>query len=383
MMYHTISAIMPINRPTYPETLMKQPELYGKVFILFLSLVTLAFFWILLPFYGAVFWGFILAIMFTPLNDWFLRKMPEKKNTATLLTLSVCLLIVIIPLIVVIIVLAQESTMLYQRLLTKSIHFDESFQYLISKLPDWLVDLMDRSGMTSFAEIQQKISSGLLRISQYIAGRLFVIGQNILDFTISFFVMLYLLFFLLRDGKELAIRIRKVIPLENHQKALLLEKFTGAIRATVKGNIVVAIVQGGLGGLIFWILGIEAALLWAAIMSVLSLLPSGSGIVWVPVAIYLLATGAILKGVILLAFGILVIGLVDNFLRPLLVGKDTQMPDYLVLISTLGGMALFGLNGFVIGPVIAALFIAAWGIFSALSPTGQTIGDEARPEEEE
>ncbi len=154
---------------------MKQPELYGKVFILFLSLVTLAFFWILLPFYGAVFWGFILAIMFTPLNDWFLRKMPEKKNTATLLTLSVCLLIVIIPLIVVIIVLAQESTMLYQRLLTKSIHFDESFQYLISKLPDWLVDLMDRSGMTSFAEIQQKISSGLLRISQYIAGRLFVI----------------------------------------------------------------------------------------------------------------------------------------------------------------------------------------------------------------
>lgn len=362
---------------------MKQPELYGKVFILFLSLVTLAFFWILLPFYGAVFWGFILAIMFTPLNDWFLRKMPEKKNTATLLTLSVCLLIVIIPLIVVIIVLAQESAMLYQRLLTKSIHFDESFQYFISKLPDWLVDLMDRSGMTSFAEIQQKISSGLLRISQYIAGRLFVIGQNILDFTISFFVMLYLLFFLLRDGKELAIRIRKVIPLENHQKALLLEKFTGAIRATVKGNIVVAIVQGGLGGLIFWILGIEAALLWAAIMSVLSLLPSGSGIVWVPVAIYLLATGAILKGVILLAFGILVIGLVDNFLRPLLVGKDTQMPDYLVLISTLGGMALFGLNGFVIGPVIAALFIAAWGIFSALSPTGQTIGDEARPEEEE
>lgn len=383
MMYHTISAIMPINRPTYLETLMKQPELYGKVFILFLSLVTLAFFWILLPFYGAVFWGFILAIMFTPLNDWFLRKMPEKKNTATLLTLSVCLLIVIIPLIVVIIVLAQESAMLYQRLLTKSIHFDESFQYFISKLPDWLVDLMDRSGMTSFAEIQQKISSGLLRISQYIAGRLFVIGQNILDFTISFFVMLYLLFFLLRDGKELAIRIRKVIPLENHQKALLLEKFTGAIRATVKGNIVVAIVQGGLGGLIFWILGIEAALLWAAIMSVLSLLPSGSGIVWVPVAIYLLATGAILKGVILLAFGILVIGLVDNFLRPLLVGKDTQMPDYLVLISTLGGMALFGLNGFVIGPVIAALFIAAWGIFSALSPTGQTIGDEARPEEEE
>lgn len=102
-------------------------------------------------------------------------------------------------------------------------------------------------------------------------------------------------------------------------------------------------------------------------MSVLSLLPAGSGVVWAPVAIYFLLTGSILKGVILLAFGILVIGLIDNFLRPLLVGKDTQMPDYLVLISTIGGMALFGLNGFIIGPMIAALFLTAWDLFSALT----------------
>ena len=157
-------------------------------------------------------------------------------------------------------------------------------------------------------------------------------------------IMLYLLFFLLRDGNELATRIRKIIPLADGHKTLLLTKFTGVIRATVKGNLVVAIVQGALGGLVFWFLGIEAALLWGAIMSVLSLLPAGSGVIWVPVAIYFLATGAIMKGVILLVFGILVIGLIDNLLRPLLVGKDTQMPDYLVLISTLGGMALFGLN---------------------------------------
>ena len=153
---------------------------------------------------------------------------------------------------------------------------------------------------------------------------------------------------------------------------LLLNKFTGVIRATVKGNLVVAIVQGALGGLIFWFLGIEAALLWGAIMSVLSLLPAGSGVIWVPVAIYFLATGAILKGIILLAFGVLVIGLIDNFLRPILVGKDTQMPDYLVLVSTLGGMALFGLNGFVIGPVIAALFITAWGLYSDISQLPRT-----------
>ena len=361
---------------------MKHPEPHGKVFIFFLSAVTAAFFWILLPFYGAVFWGFILAVMFMPLNDYFLSKIPKKKNTAALLTLSVCLLIVIIPLIVVIGALTQESAALYQKILTRSVNFDTSFQFIVSKLPDWVTDLLNHSGITTLAEFQQKISSGVLQASQYIAGKLFVIGQNILDFAIGFGIMLYLLFFLLRDGNELATRIRKIIPLADGHKTLLLTKFTGVIRATVKGNLVVAIVQGALGGLVFWFLGIEAALLWGAIMSVLSLLPAGSGVIWVPVAIYFLATGAIMKGVILLVFGILVIGLIDNLLRPLLVGKDTQMPDYLVLISTLGGMALFGLNGFVIGPVIAALFLTAWELFSTISQLPQTDANGDPPVEE-
>ena len=138
------------------------------------------------------------------------------------------------------------------------------------------------------------------------------------------------------------------------------------IRATVKGNVLVAAAQGALGGLIFWFLGVQAPLLWAVLMAFLSLLPAvGAALVWAPVAIYFLVTGAIWQGVVLIAFGVLVIGLVDNVLRPILVGKDTKMPDYVVLLSTLGGMALFGLNGFVIGPVIAALFIAAWDLFAS------------------
>jgi predicted PurR-regulated permease PerM len=132
-----------------------------------------------------------------------------------------------------------------------------------------------------------------------------------------------------------------------------------------KGTLFVAIVQGALGGLIFWILGIHAPVLWGVVMGLFSLLPAvGAAIVWLPTAIYFLATGAIWEGVVLIAFGAFVIGLVDNLLRPFLVGKDTELPDYLVLISTLGGIAMFGLNGFVIGPVIAAMFIAVWDIFS-------------------
>jgi predicted PurR-regulated permease PerM len=180
---------------------------------------------------------------------------------------------------------------------------------------------------------------------------------------VSFGVMLYLLFFLLRDGPQISRLIMRAIPLSEPQKQHLLRKFTTVARATVKGNIAVAAVQGALGGLIFWILGIQGAQLWGVLMAFLSLVPAvGGALVWGPVAIYFLLTGDIGKGSILTGFCVVVIGTVDNVLRPILVGKDTRMPDWVVLISTLGGMALFGINGFVIGPLIAALFIASWDL---------------------
>ena len=174
------------------------------------------------------------------------------------------------------------------------------------------------------------------------------IGQSTVEFAINFFVTLYLLFFLLRDGDLLIARIRKAVPLQDERQRALIRKFTTVIRATVKGDILVALLQGTLGGLIFWILGVNAPLLWGVLMAFLSLLPAfGASLVWLPVALYFLATGAIWKGAVLIAFGALIIGLVDNFLRPALIGKDTRMPDYVVLISTLaawkylGSMVLF------------------------------------------
>ena len=153
--------------------------------------------------------------------------------------------------------------------------------------------------------------------------------------------------------------------MRREQRSDLVEKFATVVRATVKGNIVVAAVQGALGGVIFWVLGVEGALLWGVMMALMSLIPLlGSGVVWLPVALYLLATGAITKGVVLILFCVFVIGLIDNLLRPILVGRDTRMPDYMVLLSTVGGLSVFGINGFIVGPVIAAMFFAAWDIFS-------------------
>jgi predicted PurR-regulated permease PerM len=201
--------------------------------------------------------------------------------------------------------------------------------------------------------------------SQFVATKAFDIGQNTFDLAVNLCIVLYLLFFFVRDGDDLARRIRTAVPLRPNQQRELFDLFTTVTRATVKGNVVIAIVQGVLGGLIFWILNVHAPVLWAVVMALFSLLPAiGTALIWLPVAIYFLVTGAIWQGIVLIAFGVLVIGLVDNLLRPILVGKDTKMPDYVVLISTLGGMAIFGLNGFVIGPLIAAMFMAVWEIFA-------------------
>jgi predicted PurR-regulated permease PerM len=212
--------------------------------------------------------------------------------------------------------------------------------------------------------MKEKLSTGALEGSKFLASQAVNVGQNTFEFLIGMGIMLYLLFFLLRDGGELARQSKQLIPLSADHQQHLFRKFATVVRATVKGNIVVAATQGALGGLMFWFLGIQGALLWGVIMGFLSLLPAvGAALIWVPVAVYFLVTGAIWQGVTLALFGVLVIGLVDNVLRPLLVGKDTKLPDYVVLISTVGGLSVFGLNGFVIGPLFAALFIACWDLF--------------------
>jgi predicted PurR-regulated permease PerM len=344
---------------------MNHPDLQAKTFVLLLVLVTLAFGWILMPYFGAVFWGTVLAILFTPFHRRILRSLGKRPVLAALATLAICLVLVILPTTLITISLAQEGTAVVQKVMAGDIDVAASLQKIFTALPAWVHDLMRQFGMDSLGTLQTRLSEAAVKGSRFIATNVLNFSMNAFDFVVSFFVMLYLLFFLLKDGSALASRIQRAIPLSSENKQELFDKFTTVIRATVKGNFLVAGAQGAMGGLAFWMLGIQAPLLWAVVMAFLSLLPAvGAALVWGPVALYLFATGAIWKGVILTAFGVLVIGMIDNVLRPVLVGKDIKMPDYLVLISTIGGMAIFGLNGFVIGPVIAALFIALWDIFS-------------------
>ena len=341
-------------------------DLEDRAFLWVVIGVSVAFAWILWPFFGTVLWATIAAILFAPLYRRLYASMRRRRTPAALAAVTIITVMVILPLTVVTALLVQEASGVYAKIQSGEVNVGRYFADVFSALPAWAVGLLNRFGLWSLGDVQNTLTTGLMRSSQYLAGQALTIGQNAFDFIVSLFVMLYVLFFLLRDGDELARRIRDAVPLRPEQRHALFETFAVVIRATVKGNIVVAVLQGALGGIMFWFLGIRAPVLWGALMAILSLLPAvGAALVWLPVAVYLLATGAVWQGVVLIVWGAVVIGLVDNVVRPLLVGKETRMPDYLVLISTLGGIAIFGVNGFVVGPVIAAMFIAAWSIFAA------------------
>jgi len=337
-------------------------KLEQNSFLLLLALVTVLFLYLLKPFFGAVFWACVIGMMFQPLHQRLLPHLHDRHNLAALLTLVICGVIGILPALFVLGSFVQEGAALYQRLQSGEMDLEAKIDRVQQAFP-LIQDFLQRFNV-DLGNLKEQLSGAAIAASRFIAQNAVQLGQGTLQFFVSLGLMLYIAFFMLRDGPKLVEMLVRALPLGDEREHLLFTKFAEVTRATIKGNLVVAVVQGSLGGLIFWILGIPAAILWGVVMTLLSLIPIvGAGLIWVPVAIYLFAVGDWIKGLVLIAFGVGVIGLVDNILRPVLVGRDTKLPDYIVLLSTLGGFAMFGMNGFVIGPLIAALFMAFWQIF--------------------
>jgi predicted PurR-regulated permease PerM len=344
-------------------------------FLLLLVVATLAFAWVLYPFYGAILWAVVVAVIFAPVHRWLLQSMQGRSGLAAAVTVLIIIAMVLLPLALITASLAQEASGIVVKIQAGEYDFGSYVQRILDALPAWATGLIERIKLTSLSALSESLASGLMKGGQALAPQALSLGMNTFEFMIGLGIMLYLLFFLLRDGRALAERIREAIPLRGDQKTALFARFADVVRATVKGSILVAIAQGALGGIAFWFLGIHAPLLWAVLMAFLSLVPAvGAALVWAPVAIYFLATGAIWQGIGLILYGVLVIGLVDNLLRPFLVGKGSKLPDYVVLISTLGGIEVLGLNGFVVGPLIAAMFMVSWEIFTV---SRRTPGDDA------
>jgi predicted PurR-regulated permease PerM len=333
-------------------------------FYLMLVLTSLAFSLLLLPFYSAILWAVILAVMFHPVQRFLVRRLNGREGAAALLSVLMCICLVIIPTVMILASIVQESSSLYRQVSSEEFDLRGRVDWFVSALPSF-IERWTPIELGDFPDLREKFSGAIMQASQAMAGRVVNIGETTLSFFIGAGVLLYLLFFLFRDGERLVATIRKAMPLSEEHSAQFFDKFASVINATVRGNIIIAIIQGSIGGVTFWMLGIEAALLWGVVMTFFSMLPAvGAAFIWAPAALFFLVTGAWLKALILVFVGGLIIGLIDNLLRPPLVGKNARLPDYVVLVSTVGGMAMFGINGFIIGPLIAALFISAWSLFA-------------------
>ena len=332
-------------------------------FLLLLAIVTVLFLFVMKPFFAPIFWACAIALLFYPVQMRLLDRWGNRPNLIALTTLLLCVVVLVIPVLLILSSFVAEGTELYRRLESGEIDANAYLERMrdaapiVERLLDWLELDMD--------SIEGQATTGALAASGFAARNVFSLGQSTFNFLLSLALMLYMTFFLLRDGSSLIDLITRALPLGDERERLLFAKFAEVTRATIKGNLVVAIVQGALGGLIFLILGIPTPVLWGVAMAIVSLIPAvGAALVWVPFAIYLFVIGDVTSSIILIVYGVAVIGLADNLLRPILVGRDTKLPDWLVLVSTLGGLVMFGINGFVMGPLVAAVFIVFWQIFS-------------------
>ena len=356
-------------------------SLENRAFILLVLGVTLAFAWTIGGFLLPVFWAAVLAVLFTPLFKRMTVWFRGRASLAALVTLLGVIVMVVVPIVLIGVAVTGEAVGVYSEVASGRIDLTEPIaaaERLLPRLTRRATELgvdLDR--------VREAVSTAALTASRTVASQLLSVGQQTVHFALMLAVALYVLFFFLRDGDRLVEVLIRALPLGDPRERQLLGRFAAITRATVKGTFIVAAVQGAIGGITFWALGLGAPLLWGVMMGLLSLLPAvGSAIVWVPAAGYLVAVGSWGKALVLVGVGVGGIGMIDNALRPILVGREAGMPDYLILLSTLGGIATFGLSGVVIGPVVAGLFLTVWDIFAdefgphdAEAPVAQIVDD--------
>lgn len=331
-----------------------------NLFFILVAFTTLAFLGMIRGFLVTTLWAVVLTMIFNGLHNWVLKRVGEqRRNLAAMISVLLVFLFVIIPFVFLSIALVDQGVTLFEKVQSGEVDPSIVVNLVENRLP-MIGEMLGEYGIST-DDLRERLSNLAVEVSQFVANRAVVLGGSIVNTFVQFTLMLYLLFFFFKDGKVIMRKIIDTIPMGNVRERALFTRFAQVSKATLKGTVVVAIVQGSIGGALFALLGLPAALLWGVAMTLLALLPvGGSAIVWFPTAIILFAQGQPTKAIIIIIVGSLIIGLVDNLLRPLLVGRDTEMPDYLVLVSTLGGITYFGLSGFVIGPTIAALFITVW-----------------------
>ena len=327
--------------------------------LLLLALITVLFFWLIRDYLMSVFWAIVLSLIFQGLFIKINIFLKGRRSLASILTVLIAVILIITPLAILGYMMLNETKGI-ANIFANGINIQQHLETLQSKLP-YDTATYERYGIGP-SQVAEKIDHYLAHGADSFLNYFLELVHSTVVLTLNFILMIFMFYFFMKDGNKLIKKSLWVMPVRDYQMHEIITKFEKVTKATIKGSLVVALIQGVLGGFIFWLVGIQGALLWGAIMILASLLPAGTALVWVPWSIVLFMNGKPSEGIVLIVFGIGVIAVIGNVLRPLLVGKDTKLPDYLILLSILGGLAGFGVSGFIIGPIIAALFVTLWEI---------------------
>jgi predicted PurR-regulated permease PerM len=351
--------------------LMDPADIGGRKFrtafvVILVVAVSALFVAVIWPLLKALLLGALLAGLCHPLYRWVTRLLRGRRSLGAIVTLVILFIVVAGPLSAFLGVVVQQALAVSDQAIPwVQRHFGAASAF---NAHDWLVQRFP--ALADHVPSQEQLVESVAAAAKSMGGFLVSVASQMTATTAAFllnlFVMIYAMFFFFRDGEKILERIFYYLPLSDEDEALMLQRFSSITRATVKGTLVIGIIQGALAGFAFWVAGIDGSAFWGTIMAILSIVPGiGAALIWVPAVIYLMMTGQLLAGLLLFAWCAAVVGTIDNILRPILVGKDAKMPDLLILVGTLGGLFLFGPTGFIVGPIVCGLFLTMWDIYGA------------------
>ncbi|TVP59478.1 MAG: AI-2E family transporter [Gemmatimonadales bacterium] len=350
---------------------------FQQVFLLALALgISVLFFFVIRRFLLTVMLAAIFAGLAYPLYAWLRAHSGPRRAGA--MTLVILFVVVGLPLTGFLTLVTTEAVQISQGAEAWIQEDGRSAQMgaLIGRIP-----FADRI-LPQGGDLVEQVREVAGRTGPALMGVLAAATRGTLGLLLQLFVFGYALFYFLLGGPGILRTVLSYIPLDPRQKEALLERFVSVTRATVRGSLLIGLIQGGVAGLAFWVAGVPGPAFWGTVMVVLSILPAiGAGIIWIPAVVYLFLMGEAAAGIGLLFWCAIVVSTIDNFLRPRLIGRDARMSDLLILISTLGGIFLFGAVGFIVGPIVAALFVTIWQIYGEAFQTWLPVTNDVGPSE--
>ena len=318
--------------------------------------------WLMLrPFIGVLAWAIVLVIVFYPVHQR-LKVRIKRPWVSALLSCVLVVLLAVLPLTVLTVAVAEELSAAVPNLPAKIASVMNPQTSLLGRASEWI---QGRFGIDT-SRSEQFMADQLQRAGQFLLSLSWNLAGGIASGIVKAFFVVFTMYYLFRDGDKIVSKLPAALPLERQQSKAIITRTSEVVSASVYGIVVIASLQGLLGGLAFWILGIPSPLLWAVLMTFVCMIPVlGSFLVWLPWSIFLFANGHVTKGILLVLWGALVISTIDNFLRPKWMKNQTRLHELLVFFSVLGGISVFGLLGIVLGPVVLAITLGLLQTFRA------------------